>query len=115
MLEVKPHMKRIKSIEAWRELLEKSKEQPFLLFKFSKTCQSSLSAMKVVQALETELPKYIVIVQEDRTVSDSIEKDLRVKHESPQLLILKDGIGIWQATHYKIKKLLLNEAINTYV
>ena len=71
--------------------------------------------MKVVQALETELPKYIVIVQEDSTVSNSIEKDLRVKHESPQLLILKVRKGIWQATHYKIKKSLLNEAINTYV
>lgn len=108
-------MERIKSIEEWRELLEKSKEQPFLLFKFSTTCLSSLSAMKEVRALETELPKYIVIVQEDRLVSNVIENDLGVKHESPQLLILKGGKGIWQATHYSIKKSLLKEAINTYV
>ena len=108
-------MKRIPSIENWRELLKKSKEQPFLLFKFSTTCLSSLSAMKELRALETELPKYIVIVQEDRIVSNAIEKDLGVKHESPQLLILKDEKGIWQSTHYKIKKSLLNEAINKYV
>lgn len=108
-------MERIKSVEAWRCLLEKSKEQPFLLFKFSMICQSSLSAMKELQALNTELPKYIVIVQEDRLVSNTIEKDLGVKHESPQLLILKGEKGIWQATHYKIKKSLVNEAINTYV
>ncbi|MFJ7969924.1 bacillithiol system redox-active protein YtxJ [Psychrobacillus sp. NPDC096389] len=108
-------MERIKSIEEWRELLEKSKEQPFLLFKFSTTCLSSLSAMKEVRALETELPKYIVIVQEDRLVSNAIGKDLGVKHESPQLLILKGKKGIWQATHYSIKKSLLIEAINTYV
>ncbi|MEK5040415.1 bacillithiol system redox-active protein YtxJ [Sporosarcina sp. FSL K6-3457] len=108
-------MKRIESIEAWWELLKKSEEQPFLLFKFSMTCQSSLSAMKELKALETELPIYIVIVQKDRLVSDTIEKDLGVKHESPQLLILKGGKGIWQATHYKIKKSLLNEAIHMYV
>lgn len=108
-------MKRITSIEAWRELLENSKEQPFLLFKYSKTCLSSLSAIKVLRALETELPKYIVIVQEDRLVSNTIEKDLGVKHESPQLLILKDKKGIWQATHYKIKKHLIYEALNMYV
>ena len=108
-------MKRITSIEAWWGLLEKSKEQPFLLFKFSMTCLSSLSAMKELRALETELPIYVVIVQQDRLVSNTIEKDLGVKHESPQLLILKGGKGIWQATHHKIKKSLLNEAINTYV
>lgn len=108
-------MKRITSIEVWRELLGNSKEQPFLLFKFSTTCISSLSAIKEVRALETELPKYIVIVQKDRPVSNAVEKDLGVKHESPQLLILKDEKGIWQATHYKIKKSLLTEAINKYV
>ena len=108
-------MKRIKSIEVWRELLEKSKEQPFLLFKFSLTCLSSLSAKKELQSLETELPIYMVVVQMDRQVSNAVENDLGVKHESPQLLILKDGKGIWQATHYHIKKTLLNDAINTYV
>ncbi|MCZ2260057.1 bacillithiol system redox-active protein YtxJ [Sporosarcina sp. G11-34] len=108
-------MKRISSVEAWRELLEKSNEQPFLLFKFSMTCVSSLSAKKELQSLETELPIYMVVVQMDRPVSNVIETDLGVKHESPQLLILKDGKGIWQATHYKIKKKLLQDAINTYI
>lgn len=108
-------MKRITSIEAWRELLGNSSEQPFLLFKFSTTCLISLSAIKVFRTLETEIPKYIVIVQEDRVVSNAIEKDLGVKHESPQLLILKDQKGIWQATHYQIKKHLINEAITRYV
>ncbi|WP_313890939.1 bacillithiol system redox-active protein YtxJ [Psychrobacillus sp.] len=108
-------MKRITSIEAWRNLLETSKDQPVLLLKFSLTCASSLLAMKEIRALETELPKYIVIVQMERQVSNAIEKDLGVRHESPQLLILKDGKGIWQATHYKIKKSLLTEAIDSYI
>lgn len=108
-------MKRIHSIEAWREVLENSKEQPVLLFKFSMTCLTSLAALKEMRALETELPKYIVIVQRDRLVSNTIETDLGVKHESPQLLILKDKRAIWQATHHKIKKSLVNEALNMYV
>lgn len=108
-------MKRIKSIEAWQALLEKSGEQPFLLFKLSMTCFSSLSAKKELQTLETDLPIYIVIVQMDRKVSKAIETDLGVKHESPQLLILKDGKGIWQATHYHIKNPVISEAIELYV
>lgn len=106
---------RIKTIEAWQKLLKTSGEQPFLLFKFSMTCFSSLSAKKELQALETVLPIYVVIVQMDRKVSNAIEKDLGVKHESPQLLILKDGKGIWQATHYHIKKSVISDAITLYV
>ena len=108
-------MERIKTNEEWQKLLEQSKEQPLLLMKFSLTCVSSISALKEFKALETELPKYLVIVQKERAVSNAIERDLGVRHESPQLLILKDGKGIWQATHYKIKRPLLSEAINTYV
>ena len=108
-------MKRIKTIEAWRGLLEKSGEQPFLLFKISMTCSSSLTAKKELEALETELPIYVVFVQMDREVSNVIESDLGVKHESPQLLILKDGKGIWQATHYHIKKSVISDAIEMYV
>lgn len=114
-MEVEYILKRINSVEAWQKLLEESKEQPFLLFKFSMTCVSSLSAKKELQSLETELPIYMVIVQIDRPVSNAVENDLGVKHESPQLLILKDGKGIWQATHYKIKRKLLQDAINTYI
>ena len=38
----------------------------------------------------------------DRQVSNAIERDLGVKHESPKLLILKDGKGVWQATHFEL-------------
>jgi len=108
-------MQRIKTNEQWREVLQQSKHKPCLMLKFSMTCISSISALKEFKALETNLPKYLVIVQKDRDISNIIEKELKVKHESPQLLILKDGKGIWQATHYKIKKALLSEAISMYV
>lgn len=108
-------MERITTNEDWRTLLEQSTEQPFLVLKFSMTCISSISALKEFKALDTELPKYLVIVQRERAVSNAIARDLGVKHESPQLLILKEGRGVWQATHYKIKRSLLSEAIHTYV
>lgn len=108
-------MKRIKTSEEWLEILEQSREQPLLILKFSMTCVSSISALKEFKALNTALPKYLVIVQIERDVSNAIARDLGVKHESPQLLILKEGKAIWQATHYKVKRSLLAEAINTYV
>lgn len=107
-------MQRIKTVEDWKTIFDQTKVQPILLMKFSMTCISSISALKEFKALETDLPKYIVIVQMEREVSNTIAKDLGVRHESPQLLILKDQKGIWQATHYKIKKLMIAEAIHTY-
>lgn len=107
-------MNRIKSIEEWQSLLNKTTEQPFLLFKISMTCFSSLTAKKELQTLVTDLPIYVVIVQMDKKVSKAIESDLMVKHESPQLLILKDGKAIWQATHYHIKNTIVKEAIEMY-
>jgi bacillithiol system protein YtxJ len=108
-------MERIKTVEQWRDTLQQSKDKACLVLKFSMTCFSSISALKELKVLETNLPKYLVIVQKDRDVSNIIENDLKVKHESPQLLILKDGKGVWQATHYKIKQSLLSEAISMYV
>lgn len=108
-------MKRLKTIEQWQQVLQNSAEQPFLLFKLSMTCFSSISAKKELQQLKTDLPVYVVIVQFDRAVSRAVEQDLGVKHESPQLLIIKDQRGIWQATHYHIKQPIVGEAIETYV
>ncbi|QDQ00388.1 bacillithiol system redox-active protein YtxJ [Lysinibacillus fusiformis] len=108
-------MQRIKTTEDWENILKKSREQPILLLKFSMTCISSIAALKEFKALDTHLSKRLVIVQMERDVSNTIEKDLGVKHESPQFLILLNGNGIWQATHYKIKRTLLTDAINTYV
>lgn len=108
-------MNRIRSIDEWRALLNKSDKQPFLLFKLSMTCFASIAAKKELQKLQTDLPIYVVIVQMNRKVSNAIELDLGVKHETPQLLILKDKKGIWQATHYHIKESIVTDAIETYV
>lgn len=107
-------MERIKTVEAWRELLANSTQQPFLVFKYSMTCSASLTAKKEMQKMMTDLPVYLVVVQQDREVSAAIEQDLGVKHESPQVLILKNGKGTWQATHYHIKKPTVEQAIAEY-
>lgn len=107
-------MEQLKTIEAWERVRQQSMEQPVLILKYSLTCFASISAMKMYKAMKTPLPKYVVVVQTGRAVSNAIAEDLHVRHESPQLLILKDGRGIWQATHYHIKEKLVQEAIEQY-
>ncbi|PID23207.1 bacillithiol system redox-active protein YtxJ [Sporosarcina sp. P3] len=107
-------MKRIKTIEEWRTIRESSNGQSILLFKMSLTCFSSLSAKKELHKLVTDLPLYVIIVQTDQAVSKAIENDLHVRHESPQLLIVKDQKATWQATHYHIKESVVRDAIELY-
>lgn len=83
-------MNRLKSIEEWQTLLERSEEQPFLLFKLSVTSLSSVTAKKEMESLVTDLPRYVVISQFDKKVSNAVESDTGVKHETPQLFIIKN-------------------------
>lgn len=108
-------MNRLKSIEEWQALLENSDEQPFLLFKLSMASLSSVTAKKEMESLVTDLPRYVVIVQFDKNVSNAVELDTDVKHETPQLLIIKGKKAIWQATRYQIKQSVVLDAIATYV
>ncbi|MCM3758552.1 thioredoxin family protein [Sporosarcina aquimarina] len=108
-------MKRLKTIEEWRMLLEKSDEQPFLLFKLSMTSLSSVTAKKEMESLVTDIPRYVVISQLDKKVSNAVELDTSVKHETPQLLIIKGKKAIWQATRYQINQSVVLDAIATYV
>lgn len=108
-------MNRLKTIDEWRMLLEKSDEQPFLLFKLSMTSLSSVTAKKEMESLVTDIPRYVVISQLDKKVSNAVELDTGVKHETPQLLIIKGKKAIWQATRYQIKQSVVLDAIATYV
>lgn len=107
-------MNRLKTIKEWNALLENSDGQPLLLFKLSVTSLSSVTAKKEMESLVTELPIYVVIVQMDKKISNAVEADTGVKHETPQVLIIKDKKAIWQATHYQIKQSIVLDAIETY-
>lgn len=108
-------MKRIKSIEQWRELVENSTDQPFLLFKLSIASVGSVTAKKEMESLVTDLPRYVVIAQLDRKVSKAVEADSGVAHMTPQLFIFKNQKAIWQATRYQIKQQIILDAIEQYV
>ena len=54
----------------------------------------------------------ILVVQDDRVVSDAIAEKLGIRHASPQAFVLKDGKPIYHATHYGIDPDKINEHLN---
>jgi bacillithiol system protein YtxJ len=74
---------------------------PGVLFKHSDTCGVSARAFSEMSRLP--YPIGLVVVQEARAVSDEIEKRWQVSHETPQVLIIRDGEAVWNASHFQVK------------
>jgi bacillithiol system protein YtxJ len=94
----------LRSDEDWAEALAQSEEQPVLIFKHSAACPVSASADAEMTELAREVstPAYKVVVQEHRAVSDAIEDDLAVRHETPQAIVLDDRSPVFDTSHFNV-------------
>ena len=78
---------------------------PALLLKYGTTCPISAHARDEVAAFakaHPEIPIYGLDVRVHRELSTELADQLSVKHESPQLLLLRGGRVAWYAEHYDI-------------
>lgn len=85
-------------------LLARSKQEPVALLKHSIACPISARGQKEFVGLEgdDDPPLYAVVVQYARDLSDHIAETLGVRHETPQVLLIKDGEAIYHASHHHI-------------
>lgn len=86
--------------------LEASHREPVVLFKHSTRCSiSTLAKSRVDQALRSDelgAPVFYLDLIANRDISDAIAKQLGVRHESPQAIVVKDGVATYVATHLDI-------------
>lgn len=95
------------SIEKLDELFEKSKETPVVIFKHSLTCPISTDASTQMSIVDGDV--HLVIVQVSRNISNEIAVRTNIRHESPQLIVLRDGKPVYHASHYQITADNLNK------
>lgn len=107
-------MKELQTVNEWHDVLEQSKENPLFVLKHSTTCPISAAAYNAFESSAVEVPKYFIKVQDSRPVSNEIESNLQVEHQSPQLFLLKDGQAVWQATHYSISGSKIGKAVDEF-
>jgi bacillithiol system protein YtxJ len=94
------HFVTITDIEGFEEFVERSKELPVVIFKHSLTCPISTAAYQ--QMVQFEGKVALVEIQRARDLSNEIENRLGVTHESPQVIILRNGQVVWNASHFKV-------------
>ena len=88
--------------EAFDRLLD---EPLAIVFKHSSTCGISARAHGEVEKFLSEHPErriHKVEVLGARAVSDYIEEKTGIRHESPQLLVLRDGEVVWHGSHSRV-------------
>lgn len=106
--------KEISTIDQWKEVLEKSKDKPALLFKHSTTCPISANAYREFVDFESPVETYLVKVIESRDVSNEIASDVNVQHASPQALLITNSQVVWNASHGRITGNSLAEAVTEF-
>ncbi len=97
----------IKSEEDLSKLIEESFQDNIgvAIFKHSKRCSiSSVAKMRLSSFwdFKEELPIYYLDLIAFREISTLIAEHFDVKHESPQLLVIKDGECLYNASHMGI-------------
>jgi bacillithiol system protein YtxJ len=84
-----------------------------LLFKHSTICPISTAAYEEFQSYLSaeEVPAAVILVREDRPVSNEVAERFGIKHESPQIFLLENGEVKWHSSHWKITKGAIEEAL----
>lgn len=85
-----------------------------IVHKWSPRCGVSSSTQRVVNTMEEEhpdIPLYRVDVISQRQLSARLAQLVGIKHESPQVLLLRNGQAVFSAAHWQINSGRMKEAV----
>jgi bacillithiol system protein YtxJ len=95
-----PGFELVQDIGALDELFDRSNNEPIVIFKHSNTCPISSGAYNEIE--EVTMPVSLVVVQKARDLSSEIAARTGLMHESPQILVLRNGAVVYSASHWNI-------------
>lgn len=106
----------LEDIAALEHAMANAGNKSLLIFKHSSTCPISARAHREVDkflASEAlgETPIYAVVVQHARDVSDAVAAKTGIRHETPQILLIREGQCVWHTSHRSITLEALQEVI----
>ena len=97
-------------------LMTNSFSTPQLIFKHSTRCNISRIVLDIFVSNYTfssqNFGAWYLDLLVYRKISDTIAETLQVVHQSPQLIIIKNGIAIKSASHESVNDILLSNYLN---
>jgi bacillithiol system protein YtxJ len=103
------------SIQELDDLVANTKDQPLILFKHSTRCSISAMALSRLESdwdipLEQGIPVFLNLIKY-RDVSNYIADKFNVFHESPQILVIKNGVCTFNVSHGQISVRAIKSAL----
>ncbi len=95
------HWIELNDLDQINQIRERSRQRPQVIFKHSTRC--SISSMALNRLERADVPPsadfYLLDLLRYRSVSNQVAEDFSVYHESPQVLLIKNGECIYDESH----------------
>jgi|SRR5680860_206375 len=100
------------SLEQLEEIEQKSASRPQAIFKHSTTCGVSRMVLNLFEKnpilQEGSLDLYFLDLHRHREISNEIAQKFQILHQSPQLLVIKNGKTVAHGSHGGITEINLD-------
>ena len=97
------------ALEQIQTIKENSNSESIFIFKHSTRCGISSMVIKQFEKLFQEehqnLKVYYLDLLNYRNISDEVGHTFQVMHQSPQLLVIRNGVSVHNASHYDITQI----------
>jgi len=107
--------KRLSNDQELNALTEESFQLPVLIYKHSTRCSlSDITQLRLERSWESDpldLSPYFLDLVFNKEVSDAVEHQFQVRHQSPQVLVIYQGKCIFQSSHLSISHRALKDVI----
>jgi len=95
------------SEEQLEEIKNESQERPVMIFKHSTSCSiSSTSLSRIERSWKEEEAKnmkiYYLDLLNNRALSNAVANFFNVEHQSPQIILIKNGERVYDESHFGI-------------
>jgi bacillithiol system protein YtxJ len=90
--------------EQLKQIISKSQMKPQVIFKHSTRCSISAVALQRMQttAQPSDIDFYFLDLLANRHLSNKVAETFKVHHESPQVLLIRDGECVYEESHLGI-------------
>lgn len=97
------------------QIISDSNKRPQIIFKHSTRCSTSALAYRRLRIIDSDLQEsadihYLDVIG-SRPISHAVAERFGIPHESPQLLIIKDGQVVWHESHFAIQSDVVLDAV----
>ena len=110
----KMNWKIVEHIDQIDVIIQNSWAKPQLIFKHSTRCIISKMALKNFESdfvLEDTIDAYYLDLIAHRNISNEIAETFQVQHQSPQILLIKNGVVVYNESHEGIDVNVLKKHI----